>query len=463
MRAEHRPSAEWVLVPQHFGSLVYQRSRSRYFPFDHESTALLSALRTQPLVLSRQMSVPDRRGALLAFYRAFYRLGMFTLDGGFDADLLELVPAPDHLAGPLALHLELGEQCNLRCAHCFAARDLPGAQPGAQELSLSRALGPHSRGGPSPRALSLDEIDRLCAELAAVGCFRLGLTGGEPLLRPDLFDVLDCALAHGLSPCVTTNGLLVDERVARELGRRPLTWLNVSLDGATAESNDAIRGRGGFAAVMRAVGLLREHCEFSLAFTVTAQSADEVEACAALARRVGATTAVFRPLYPVGRAASRPDLTPSLEAYTVALERLEGRAGEPHELHVVEPFSPLGRRDRRARIHPGPGCGAANVVASVSARGEASPCSFLGPAFCAGNIRERPFAEIWNRGASFAALRRTPTRRDGPCFGGGCRARALAHCGDADGPDPWEAEYRALVAARQDARENEHDAGSAPR
>ncbi len=127
----------------------------------------------------------------------------------------------DHLVGPLAVHLEVVAACNLTCTHCFA--DVLPRQE---------------------KYLTLDELDQLFASLARMGSFRLGLTGGEPLLRPDLFDIIDAATSYGLQPCITTNGLLITKEVAREFGRRELVWLNVSLEGATAETNDLVRGKG---------------------------------------------------------------------------------------------------------------------------------------------------------------------------------------------------------------------------
>jgi MoaA/NifB/PqqE/SkfB family radical SAM enzyme len=151
--------------------------------------------------------------------------------------------------------------------------------------------------------------------MAAVGSFPLGLTGGEPLLRKDLFDIIDLATNHGLHPCVTTNGLLVDEEVARAFGERDLVWLNVSLEGATAESNDAVSGTGSFDRVMDRLAVLRRHTTFTLAFTITSANVDEIEACVRLSEQVGASTAVFRPLYPVGVARDHLDLLPTFDRY----------------------------------------------------------------------------------------------------------------------------------------------------
>ncbi len=393
---ERRPL---VLVPEHFGSLVFDRRTARYLPFDHESTALLCRL-------ARASFDP---GADAGFVRHFEAQGFFDLSGRFAADLLEASPPRDHLLGPLAVHLEVVARCNLACAHCFAS---PMPRPG--------------------EPLSLPELETLFLELASLGSFRLGITGGEPLLRADLFELLDSALAAGLHPCVTTNGLLVDDRVARELGRRALVWLNVSLDGPDAATNDAIRGAGTFARVLERLAFLRRHARFSLAFTMTSASAAKAAACAQLAKDVGAEAAVFRPLYPVGSARCHPELSTSLEDYSNAVAGLQTLTAGDARVCSTGPFGPRGREASAARVFSNPGCGAANVVASISATGEVSPCSFLGPDLVAGNVRDTSFRSLWDDGAPFRRLREA-----GGAFRGGCRARALAAHGSVESADPW--------------------------
>src|SRR5262249_52840115 len=161
------------------------------------------------------------------------------LDGRLSADILDVEPPDDHLVGPLAVHLEVIGACNLTCSHCFAGK-------------LPRNHDP----------LSVAEMDGLFADLAGLGSVRLGVTGGGPLLRKDLFDILDSATARGLHPCLTTNALLLDEGIVREFGKRDLVWLNVSLEGPDPETNDAIRGPGTFAAVIEKLKLLRRHARF---------------------------------------------------------------------------------------------------------------------------------------------------------------------------------------------------------
>ncbi len=413
---DSRPSL--VLIPQHFGCLVFERRTSRYLPFDREATALLTRMHGEGIdAVLGAVETAEEREAVLGFVTCFDGRGFFTRRGRLDATILDVDVPADHLVGPLATHVEIIGACNLACSHCFAG-------------ALPRNENP----------LSVNEMDTLFGDLAAVGSMRLGLTGGEPLMRKDVFDILDAATARGLHPCLTTNGLLVTERIARELGKRELVWLNVSLDGPDRETNDAVRGAGVFDAVIEKLTLLGKYARFTLAFTLMKTNVHLAKQCAALARRVGAHTAVFRPMYPAGTGLHHLDLMPTFRQYTAALDDLRTLDLPGNDLHGLDVFSPRTRAATEPRIHRSQTCGAGQHVCSVSVQGDVNPCSFLGSAFNAGNVRETPFPEIWRRSEMMRRMRRE-LPADG--FQGGCRARALVFAGSADAADPWYNEHQA--------------------
>jgi MoaA/NifB/PqqE/SkfB family radical SAM enzyme len=358
----------------------------------------------------------SRRALVAQFYEELYALGFFTLDGRFAGEILDVTPPADHLTGPLAVHLQISDTCNLKCQHCFA--------------------GEFTRRG---SALSMAELDRLFGQMARMGSYRLGLTGGEPLLREDLFEILDLALAYGLSPCVTTNGLLLDEPTAREFARRELLWLNVSLEGGSPATNDQIRGSGSFAQVMSNLKILANHARFSLAFTVMRTNLHEIGRCAELALEVGAESAVFRPLYPVGTARHHLELMPTFAEYNSALKALDNSRWQGFGQDCdIGPFSPATRQPANAVIYWNHGCGAGNLVCSISNSGEVNPCSFLGSGFDVGNVRHRSLSDLW-RDVSLERFRK-PLAEEGiqpHGFNQGCRARALWMNGSVDAPDPW--------------------------
>ena len=377
----------FVLIPQPFGSLVFERRTCRYLPFDVEATQLLQALALEHIdSLMERTKDRSRQKQVARFYEEFYALGLFTLDGCFVGEILDVNPPADHLTGPLAVHLEISDSCNLRCSHCFAG-----------ELARQES------------ALEFAELERLFAQLSAMGSYRLGLTGGEPLLREDLFDIIDLALEHGLSPCVTTNGMLIDEATARDFGRRDLLWLNVSLEGASPTTNDQVRGRGSFERVIENLKILSQYSKFSLAFTVMRTNLHEIGRCVDLALSLGAESAVFRPLYPVGTARKHLELMPTFAEYSAALECLGSTQNTELDCGVT-PFSPATRELAGALIYWNHGCGAGNLVCSISHSGHLSPCSFLGTDFQVGNIRECSMSELW-REAALERFRRGPAKR----------------------------------------------------
>ncbi|MEO0605675.1 MAG: SPASM domain-containing protein, partial [Myxococcota bacterium] len=112
-----------------------------------------------------------------------------------------------------------------------------------------------------------------------------------------------------------------------------------------------------------------------------------------------------------------------------------------------DPFSPQIREARQARTFVGQGCGAGTLIASVSATGEVSPCSFLGPGATAGRLAETSFTELWNASTGFTALRDLGCEGCGG-FEGGCRARAQTLNGHLDAPDPWYEAWRARSTTR---------------
>jgi|GEM_PF-1406789 len=409
--------APFVLVPQYFGSTIFDRSTSRYYPFDFETTNLLKRAKEKSFFEAiSSLSDVEKQTQAINFYEHFYDMDFFSTDGYFRGEILDVEAADNHLTGPLAVHLEVIAACNLTCTHCFAG-DLPRKE----------------------ERLTLNQIEALFEDMAKMGSYRLGLTGGEPLLRNDIFDIIDMATAYGLHPCLTTNALLITEDIAKEFAKRDLVWLNVSLEGATSLTNDRVRGDGTFAKVIDKLKMLSEYTQFTLAFTIMQTNADEVVECANLAREVGASTAVFRPLYPVGVSQHfLDDLMPTFQQYNDALNLLAELEVEDDasDMNSIDPFSPHARKDTQAVTYKNHGCGAGNLVCSISVSGNVNPCSFLGDSFIADNIREKPLSEIWKHNQTFKSVRAYEGGTE-DTFSGGCRARSLVFNGSANAPDPW--------------------------
>lgn len=414
-----------VLVPQYFGSIIYDYRTYQYIPFDKEATLLLILLSDRPInKVLNEITDQRTRKLIWQFYRYFYRYGFFTPHQKFAGTIQNINPPSDHLIGPLTLHLELTDSCNLRCRHCSAGQ-LPRNEP----------------------MLTLEELEGLFKSMKRIGTFRLGLTGGEPLLRDDLMEIIDLAVKYRLSPCLTTNGLLLTEGIAEELGKRELVWLNISLEGATPQTHDYIRGKGTFNQVLENVAMASKYCRFSLAFTLMKTNYHESRACARLAKQVGAEAAVFRPIYPIGTASQHSELMLSFSEYLEALDDLAALEKVINTSNVQfcnnHPWGPQTRIDSHSIVFSNFGCGAGNLVCSVSVSGEVSPCSYLTSSYIAGNIKEEPLEHIWSNNPVFKNIR--SLKHNNFCkkcksyriCRGGCRARALAMSHSINTPDLW--------------------------
>ncbi len=394
-------------------------------PFDKEATLLLIQLKDRSIhEILNEITSQRTRKLIWQFYQHFYSYGFFTPHQKFAGTIQNIIPPSDHLTGPLTLHLELTDSCNLRCRHCSAGQ-LPRNE----------------------RMLTLEELEGLFRSMKQIGTFRLGLTGGEPLLRDDLMEIIDLAVKYRLSPCLTTNGLLLTKETAEELGKRKLAWLNISLEGATPQTHDYIRGKGTFNQVLEKIAMISKFCRFSLAFTLMKTNYHESRACAKLAKQVGAGAAVFRPLYPIGTANQHSELMLSFSEYLEALNDLAAMEKEVNILNAQfcnnHPWGPETRIDSQSIVFSNFGCGAGNLVCSVSVSGDVSPCSYLPASYLAGNIKEEPLEHIWSESSVFKHIRSLKSNNfcqkceSYRICRGGCRARAVSMSHSINAPDLW--------------------------
>ncbi len=323
--------------------------------------------------------------------------------------------------GPSVVAWELTRQCPLACAHCRG-----GARNTAYAGELTTA-----------------ECLRVVATLAAQGRPLLILTGGEPLCRPDVWEIAGSATAAGLRVVMAPCGASVnDVSVARMLAAG-VKAISLSLDGATAESHDAFRGvPGAFATVMEAMACARRAgLPFQVNTTVSRLNHADLPAIRTLARDAGASQLDLFFLVPVGRGAALRDLALDPAAAEAALEWAV-RANAEGPLRVKTTCAPqIVRVRRRLGVEGGDagragGCMAGRGFVFISHTGILQPCGFCDVP--AGDLRAHglDFAAAYAASAVFAQLRAVDGYggKCGVCeyrrVCGGCRARALAACGD---------------------------------
>ncbi len=332
---------------------------------------------------------------------------------------------------PYLVAWNVTSRCNLRCEHCY--------------------LDAEERDGRVSKELTREEGFHLIDEIAEVNpAALLVLTGGEPILRRDTLNFAEYAVQKGLMVVVGTNGILLDEAMVRDLQRRGVQGVGISLDSVRPEFHDRFRGRpGAWEGAMRGIeACKRQGLPFQIHTTAMRENKAEIPEILALAHRMGAKVFHLFFLVCTGRGERMADLTPEeYEALLAYLVRVQGtypgmmvRAKCAPQikrlLYQADPASPL----TRAAGYDGGGCPAGAHYCRIDPRGDVTPCPYL--PLSVGNVRREGFARTWRESPILAAFR-NPALKDrcGRCefrlLCGGCRARPYALKGDYLGEDTW--------------------------
>ena len=340
-------------------------------------------------------------------------------------------------------------KCNLMCRHCYAAANGTGAT--ADELTTDEAL-------------------RMIDDLAAFGCPVLLFSGGEPCLRPDLVELMAYARKKGLRVVLSTNGTLIDAKLARRFAAIGLSYAGVSVDGLEA-THDTFRGVPG--AFGRALEGLRQAkaagIRVGLRMTLGRGNHREIPAVFDLMRREGIDRACFYHLVYAGRGSSMRQEDLSADQCRAAVRTImdETKAwfaagGRPEILtvdnHADGPFvylellkeDPARAAEVLSLLRMNQGNSSGNGIGCVSWDGEVHADQFWRH-LSFGNVRTRPFSEIWQdvsgRTPESELMRRLKDKRPhvkGRCAncrwldvcGGNFRVRAEAATGDLWASDP---------------------------
>jgi AdoMet-dependent heme synthase len=368
-------------------------------------------------------------------------------------------------APPRLIFWETTAGCNLACIHC-------------RRITVADQL--------MPQDLTTTEACDLIDQIAAFGRPIFVLSGGEPLFRPDIFDIARHATDAGLIVALATNGTLITADVARKIQESGVKRVSVSFDGADAPTHDIFRGPGAFDAAMRGITHLRDiGLPFQINTTVARHNVHQMPETLALAKGMGAVALHLFLLVPVGCGVEiAPDQQILPDEYEQVLNwmydaEMEGgielkATCAPHYFRIVRQRQAEERRNGVVRErplsihrqqhggntatgghpggHPGSqhrhamnamtkGCLAGTGVTFISHRGEVFPCGYLPVE--AGHIRHQGFQDIWEHSPLFADLRDVDLL-DGKCgicefkkLCSGCRARAYGMTGDYLAEEPF--------------------------
>jgi heme b synthase len=323
---------------------------------------------------------------------------------------------------------EVTRSCNLACVHCRAT---------AQDR-------------PYENELTTDECFRLMDGIAAVAQPIIILTGGEPLLRPDIFDIAAYGAAKGFRMTMAVNGTLLTPELAKRMVEVGIQRISISLDGADAASHDAFRQvKGAFDGALHGMDCARKAgLDFQINTTITQQNLHEIPAIQELAVSLGAVAHHIFLLVPTGRGKDLAEQAISAAQYEETLHWFYDQRDHvplqlkatcaPHYYRILRQRAKSdGRKvdfqtfglDAMTR-----GCLGGVGFCFISHVGQVQPCGYL--ELDCGNVREKSFKEIWKSSPIFCDLRDLK-KYEGKCgkceyirVCGGCRARAYENTGN---------------------------------
>ena len=321
------------------------------------------------------------------------------------------------LDAPICLTWELTYGCNLACIHCLS-----------------------SSGRRDPRELTTAEAMGVIDELRAMQVFYVNIGGGEPTIRSDFYELVDYAVGNGVGVKFSTNGSTINAERAQRLATTDYLDVQISIDGATAATNDAVRGEGSYAMARQAMDHLAaaDFGPFKISVVITRHNLAELDALQSLADGYGAQLRLTR-LRPSGRGAEtwhelHPTADQQIELYHWLLDHPKTLTGDSF-FHL----SALGEALPGLNL-----CGAGRVVCLIDPVGDVYACPFvLHPEFRAGSVRDvGGFTHVWRSSDLFLSLREPESA--GACAScgsydacqGGCMAAKFFTGLPLDGPDP---------------------------
>jgi radical SAM protein with 4Fe4S-binding SPASM domain len=334
---------------------------------------------------------------------------------------------------PLVISWNLTRKCNLKCPHCYINAT-------TQQLKTE---------------LTTEESKNLIDQICEVSRPLLILSGGEPLLRKDVFELVRYGAEKGLKMGLGSNGSLIDGVAVKNLKEAGIETVSISLDSHIPEQHDEFRGvNGSWEKAVRAIKALRENGVLvQVNTTVTQQNYDQIDDIMSLAEKLGVENFHLFFLVPTGRGVKIADISPA--KYEGMIKTAFAKAAK-HKLNVRPSCAPQFMRiakdmglDMRQWIR---GCIAGLYYCRVYPNGDITPCPYL--PIKLGNIREKSFKEIWFTSEVFKSLRDFNALKGkcGVCdyraLCGGCRARAyglssdfIDYCGDLHEPAELKGDY----------------------
>ncbi|SFR10218.1 putative heme d1 biosynthesis radical SAM protein NirJ2 [Desulfoscipio geothermicus] len=311
--------------------------------------------------------------------------------------------------------------CNLFCKHCYRESGVRAAE----ELNTAEGF-------------------KLIDEIARAGFKIMIFSGGEPLMRDDIYELIQYAARSGMRPVLGSNGTLITPGVAADLKGAGAMAVGISLDSTDPAKHDTFRSStGAWQAAVDGMQACREAgLPFQVHTTVLEWNNEEIEDLTDLSVDMGARGHHIFFMVPAGRAVNIEAETLRAEQYEQLLQRIITKQGRV-DIELKPTCAPQFMRIARqmgVNMRFSRGCLAGTSYCIISPRGDVQPCAYLNIPL--GNVRQTPFDKIWRENDVLQRLRTLDYSGGcGTCafkkICGGCRARAYFYHGDYMAEEPW--------------------------
>lgn len=417
----------YTVRKEYFGGLMYDKYADAYIPINKEFYETLKKIRD----LQDDTFLLDKHRALLL------REGILT-PSGISYRIVEQKTIGSNLSAPVRIHFCYTNECNMNCKHCFTKLQ----NLNSPEMTLSE------------KVEMLDQMEELGISEVLVG-------GGEPLYKKNEFlAFIDECNKRDINIKIFTNGLLLTPEMIKELAKKRIKYISVSIDGTNEEEYAETRGVRALEQVINNVRTAKEKFSFPVAMSVTVNGYNYKNAQGYLevAARANVDRIKIRPTKPSGNVLINPEVYLSPEQYLDFLKDAQNIWNTHYKDKMKLDFSWGDTRikynsDSKALEvlnNPFPylgfGCFAGKGSMVIRANGDVSPCGFLPEGmqiYKSDNICKKTIKELWDHGRRFASLRELDGNEK--CFAckyydvcrGGCIARILYDKKKITDPDPW--------------------------
>ena len=419
----------YVVRHEFFGGLVYDRQEDTNILIDEEFYRALAYLKAVPQSqISETVSEEDV---------IFFEEEGFLVDCCPNYRLIDSGHVDETLSAPGRVHFYYTSLCNLNCAHCFT-----------KDAAVSSEM-------------TFKEKLHMLDQMYELGINEILIGGGEPFTKSDFPDFVEACLSRDIITKVFTNGLLLtDEKLAERMSKWNLKYMSISIDGANEEEYEKVRGVKGLAIIKENLKLLKRHCDFTIAASITINPYNYQDAgtLLALIDDFGFDRLKVRPVKPAGNVMRNRDVFLTAPQYVHFIKDAQTIWNDKYQHRFTLDFSWGDTRlvydaDNNAVVplditypYEGYGCFAGKVNIVFDSAGNALTCGFLPNQLSKSqndNLHMKSIKEIWESGVKFTSLRNlagNPACLNCNYYSicrGGCMARNLFYGMDINRPDPW--------------------------